>query len=106
MNEAVISQDRKDKDGNPAGGTSYCTGMDIHWQDGPLGRGADRKEPNGAFVEDVLIAAVHRLEFYQESKFASKENASAIAYIKDALRVLNDRTKDREARLVEGTHTV
>ncbi len=95
-----------DADGNPAGGVSTGAGIKINWQDGPLGRGTERKEPNGAFVEGVLIAAKGRLEYYQGSKFASAFNATAIARIDDALAALRERTANREGRKVEGTHAV
>ena len=93
-----------DANGNPAGGCTQGTGFTISWQNGPLGRGADRKEPNGAFVESVIAAAAGRLEFYQSSKFECAENAAALDHLKAALKILNDRTADRERRAVEGTH--
>ena len=93
-----------DADGNPTGGCSTGTGFTISWQNGQLGRGADRKEPNGAFVEDVLDAVRDRIQFYQDSKFACDENAQALVHIGEALRILDERTKEREARAVEGTH--
>ena len=95
-----------DDNGNPAGGIVSGTGLSIEWQNGPLGRDADRKPPNGAFVETVIAAAKSRIEFYQEGKFACDDNAEAIVLLDKALEVLNRRTKDREARAVEGTHTV
>jgi len=91
----------------PAGGTVEGTGLSIQWQNGPLGTGDERKEPNGAFVETVIAAAKQRIEWYQEvngGKFACDENYFAINYLKLALRKLDDRTKEREARGVEGTH--
>ncbi len=93
-----------DDEGNPAGGTVRAKGLSIDWQDGPLGRGKDRKEPNGAFVETVLRACVQRLEWYQEGKFACPHNRAAIEKVYSALGYLKDRTARREARGVEGTH--
>ena len=93
-----------DKDNNPAGGCSFGNGFAISWQNGPLGRDAERKEPNGAFVEDVIKVATDRLEYYQNSKFNSTYNAEAINYLNLALKALNQRTIDREKRQVEGTH--
>lgn len=90
----------------PAGGYTTGTGIEIHWQSGPLGRGADRKEPNGAFVEGVIQAAVGRLRFYQSTPFNCRENAQAILKLEEALQWLCWRTADREARGVEGTHAV
>jgi hypothetical protein len=104
-----------DTNGNPAGGRSKGIGFDIEWQHGPLGRGDDRKDPNGAFVEGVLQAVIGRLQFYQNTrvadgatppyaKFACRENAIALTHLETALLWLEKRTADREARQVEGTH--
>jgi hypothetical protein len=91
---------------NPAGGTTEGVGILIEWQNGPLGRDAERKEPNGAFVEGVIQAALGRLEFYQTSKFKCRENALAITKLEEALHWCQARTAGREKREVEGTHEV
>ena len=104
MRIQVTANHFSDADGNPAGGTTFGQGFSIGWQNGPLGRGEDRKEPNGAFVEDVIAAAIDRLGFYQESKFACAANARAIEHLNLALAILQARTADRERRAVEGTH--
>jgi len=96
-----------DDQGNPTGGTVTGVGIGIAWQNGPLGRGTERKEPNGAFVEDVIDACAKRIRFYQETKggiFACRQNALALTKLEEALHWLDDRTKEREERLVEGTH--
>lgn len=96
-----------DEKGMPAGGTVEGNGILIRWQEGPLGRGEDRIEPNGAFVEDVLEAARQRIAYYQNvggRQFSCRENALAITKIEEALLWLDKRTRDREARQVEGTH--
>ncbi len=80
--------------------------MLIKWQNGPLGRGNDRKEPNGVSVEDVIRAALDRLRYYQQNKFGCELNGYAIDHLESALRHLNKRTTEREERGVEGTHTV
>jgi hypothetical protein len=67
-------------------------------------QGCTRREPNGAFVEDVIEAAADRIRYYQASRFASGYNADALSYLEAALAALNRRTSDREARDVEGTH--
>ena len=95
---------KTDADGNPAGGTTTGTGIEIRWQDGPLGRGTDRKEPNGAFVEDVIEAAIGRLRFYQQSRFRCRENDAALRSLEAAKYQLEARTRRREEREVEGTH--
>ncbi len=100
-------ENRNDPDGNPTGGSVKGVGLDINWQDGPLGRGNERIEPNGAFVETVISAALQRIEYYQEAndgKFNCDTNANAISHLQNALSHLEARTKDREEREVEGTH--
>lgn len=92
--------------GKPEGGFVKGVGLDIFWQKGPLGRGPDRLPPNGAFVETVIAAAKQRIEYYQQSDFACRENALAITKLDEALHWLNARTQAREAREVEGTHEV
>lgn len=104
MSKRITADHFNDKDGNPAGGTTLGVGIEINWQNGPLGRGRKRKEPNGAFVEDVIGAAVDRLEYYQASAFSCKENALAIQHLNYALEALERRTKRREDAGVEGTH--
>lgn len=93
-----------DFEGRPAGGSVSGVGLQITWQNGPLGSGEDRKDPNGCFVETVLAVAVERLEFYQDSPFRCRENALAITKIEEALHWLNSRTARRVAAGVEGTH--
>lgn len=100
------SEHFNDTNGAPAGGTTYGRGFAIGWQNGPLGRGDDRKEPNGAFVEDIIGAAIDRLNYYQQSRFASDYNAAALEHLHKALASLNARTADREKRDVEGTHSL
>lgn len=96
----------KDINGNPTGGDVHGTGLRIDWQNGPLGRDGKRVQPNGAFVETVIAAAKQRLAFYQDSKYKCTENELAIGYLDQALKVLDTRTKAREAQKVEGLHEV
>ena len=90
----------------PAGGSVHGTGFDIEWQNGPLGRrvGTQRKAPNGAFVEDVIAAALQRIEHYQDSPFRCRENAIAITKLEEALMWLDARTQRRTVAGIEGTH--
>lgn len=106
MKNGHHASNRSDADGNPTGGCVGGQGFGICWQDGPLGRDGDRVKPNGAFVEDVLEACKQRLDYFQGSKFACFENSLAIHHIELALGALDDRTRDREERKVEGTHEV
>lgn len=106
MKQGIKSEHWSDQDGNPAGGCTYGVGFSISWQNGPLGRGEERKEPNGAFVGDVLDAVRNRLEFYQSGKFNCEQNRLVLSHINQAMVTLQHRTIDRESRQVEGTHQV
>lgn len=104
MKQGHYNENWSDADGNPAGGVNTGRGFTISWQNGPLGRGAEREEPNGAFVEDIIDAVIRRINFYQCSQFACDENAKALDHLCSALAVLMDKTADREARGVEGEY--
>ena len=104
MKQGHFAEHWSDTEKRPAGGVSSGRGFTISWQNGPLGRGNERKEPNGAFVEDVLQAVIERIEFYQDSEFACVENGDALDNLRSAAQRLDDRTKNREKRAVEGTH--
>lgn len=54
-------------------------------------------------VEAVLVAAADRLQFYQMLKFKCPHTRRALLKLHEALDALAERTKDREARGVEGT---
>ena len=73
----------------PAGGVSTGRGFTISWQNGPLGRGNTRQEPNGAFVEDVIQAVIERIEFYQHH-FPCQENEDALLGLYQAAQRLDD----------------
>lgn len=106
MRSAILEDHRTDDEGRPAGGTTTGGGIHVEWQNGPLvdPETGDRRDPNGAFVEDVIAAAVGRLEFYNASQFRCRENSLAITHLQEALHWLQHRTEDRERRGVEGTH--
>lgn len=71
----------------------------ITWQYGTI----PESGINGCQVEDALAVCLDRLEVLN-SDFSCVENEVAIAKIKEAIMSLNERTRDREARGVEGTH--
>lgn len=101
----IEAENSVDQDGNPTGGYVKGIGLEVHWQDGPLGR--PPKAPNGAFVEDLIAATIQRLEFYQkasEGKFACRENALAITKLEEAAMWLQSRRVSREKRGVQGLH--
>lgn len=74
----------------------------LHFQEGPV------KEVglNGFGDADLLLMVKTRLEAFQETEFACKENAEALANIQEALMWMGARTKNREQRGVEGTSQV
>ena len=106
MDQEIQERHETDEQGRPAGGVTSGEGILIRWQNGPLGRGDDRKKPNGAFVEGVIAAAIGRLAFYETTEFRCPENASALSCLVEASSWLQRRRRDREARGIEGTHTV
>ena len=104
MRTGFNAKNTLDEKGNPTGGHVIGLGIYIYWQNGPLGRGDDRKLPNGAFIEDVIAACVDRLRFYETTRFACANNVDAIFHLESALEALAFRTKEREDRFVEGLH--
>ena len=72
----------------------------VVFQEGPI------KEVgvNGVTNEDLLAMVAARLEAFQQSPFASDDNATALDHVYAALDALNIRTKKRMARGVEGTN--
>lgn len=71
----------------------------IHFQEGPI------KEVgiNGVCNEDLIAMVICRLEHFQKSEYACRENALAITKLEEALLWLRKRTMGRENRGVEGT---
>ncbi len=61
---------------------------------------------NGVTHEALLAIIADRLRGFQSSPFSCRENALALTKIEEALMWLHKRTRDREARGVEGTLVV
>lgn len=106
MRTPIYERHERDAHDNPAGGVTVGRGFTIAWQHGPLAVDGVRREPNGAFVEDVIAAAIGRLREYQATRFNCHWNAMALASLEGALGYLDARTQDRTERGVEGTHAV
>jgi len=123
INPALEATNQLDANGNPTGGAvmlqvkrgnqEQLPVLIVNWQDGPRGTGETNADgspkladPNGAFVEDVLWAALQRLEFFNESKYRDRANSLAITHIEQALQALKDRQLERSFRNVEGKHEV
>jgi hypothetical protein len=95
-----------DEHGNPSGGYAHGPGLCVEFQDGPRGKdaGGNLAPANGAFVEDLLVAARQRLAFFQRSRFAHNANANAMMHIEHALRALEERANERSGRGVLGSN--
>ena len=74
----------------------------VDFQEGPV----KETDINGVFMPDLIGMIICRLEHFQRSEYACRENALAITKLEESLMWLRKRTNDREARGVEGTHTV
>lgn len=103
-NQHIDCTNRLDENGKPAGGQVSGVGLMISWQNGPLGRGEDRLEPNGTFVETVIRAAKQRIDWYNDNGYGCDENFAAVVHLAAALAALGARTARREAAGTEGTH--
>jgi len=97
----IIQDHHFDEDSRPAGGYARGVGINIQWQNGPVVHHGHRHAPNGAFVEDVIRAAVGRIEFYQRSRNHCIENAIALSHLRSAIEVLEERMRARADRGVE-----
>lgn len=108
MERQRISQEHfSDQIGNPIGGKTTGVGINIRWQNGPMrGPSGLPLGQNGAFVEDVIRAALGRLEYFQGGKYQCEENRRAIFMLEEALHWLELRQQDRQARGVDGQHKV
>lgn len=72
----------------------------INFQEGPI------KEAgvNGVMNEDLIAMVITRLEHFQKTGFACRENQMAITKLEEALLWLRKRTMGQEAEGKEGTH--
>ena len=59
---------------------------------------------NGVTIEALLAICADRLRGFQLGKFSCRENACALTKIDEALMWLHKRTRERDARGVEGTY--
>lgn len=89
---------------NVEGGTQ--TLQFIRKERGPAGAEADTLKTviNGVTTEEVITVLIDRLEFLH-SRLPDDQTQAAITSLKAALDLLEARTKDRQARNVEGTDT-
>lgn len=102
MESNIYSQHFDDENGNPAGGITYGHGFTIAWQNGPLLEAKGGR--NGAFVEDIILAAIDRFEYYQSGRFSCEENEEALMHLSLALNAMRKRLARRNKAGIEGTH--
>lgn len=74
----------------------------ILFQDGPIAEAG----VNGVTHEVLLAILIDRLEGFQAGPYACDANSMALEHIKYAQQHLLERTRERMARGVEGTHKV
>lgn len=72
--------------------------INIKFQDGPIVENGI----NGCQIEDVIDLVVERLAEFQNTGFECRENALAITKLEEARLWLNERTRKRIFRGVEG----
>lgn len=100
----ITNYNRRDENGNPAGGQSYGIGFTIAWQDEDPDS-PDGQCQNGAILIEVLEACYERLQHYQCSNFARSANVDAINKLWDSLMVLKKaRLNQRKEAGTLGTH--
>lgn len=63
----------------------------------------DGSSEHGTTLEEMLRVCIERLQELN-GRFSSRENALAITKLQEALMWLNERTRERKARGVEGKH--
>lgn len=74
--------------------------MTLEFQNGPIGEAG----VNGITHEVLLAILIDRMEAFQSGPFANDYNAAALDHLCSAKGCLLDRTRERMARGVEGTH--
>lgn len=74
----------------------------LPFQNGPLGK--DGENINGISIEALIAVCIDRMRGFQTGDFACRTNAIALTKLEESLMWLQNRTRDRVARGVEGTH--
>ena len=76
--------------------------VEVTFQDGPI----KESGVNGIMDENLIAIVIDRLRGFQTGPFKCRENAIALTKLEESLMWLKERTRGREVRGVEGTHTV
>lgn len=74
--------------------------VELNFQNGPIAEVG----VNGITNEALLAIVIDRMEGFQRGPYASKKNADALGHLCIARDLLHERTRERMARGVEGTH--
>lgn len=74
----------------------------LHFQEGPIGEVG----VNGITNEALIAIHMDRLEGFQSGPFRCYENQDALQSLRRVLDALQDRTRSRQRRGVEGTHEI
>lgn len=100
-----VASNFNDEEGNHFGGCSYGPGFVISWQRGPvINHGKGDSGQNGAFLQTVLDAVIHQLEYVNKGKFQCPENEEALKHLNLAAEAMQARRLKRLNRGVSGTH--
>lgn len=83
-------------------GTDDKTSITIRFQNGPIAEFGT----NGVTHEALIAIIIDRLQMFQKSPFACRENALALTKLEEAMHWLKHRTEERLRRGVEGTHQI
>lgn len=93
----AIESSQKQPDNTPIARLGF-----IEFQNGPI----QEAGINGVQNEDLLAIVIDRLQGFQSGKFACRDNAIALTKCEEALLWLQKRTRERQARGVEGKSVV
>lgn len=81
--------------------SGYSFEQIINFQNGAR---KEKMSMDGVLDTDLLEIVRHRLQCFQQGKFATRENACALTHIEEALMWMNKRVEDRIERGVLGTN--
>lgn len=84
----------------PDGYKSSFARLIVLFQNGPIAEAG----VNGITHEALLAILIDRLEGFQRGAYANEYNATALDFLRGAQHSLQERTRERVARGVEGTH--
>ena len=92
-----------DATGNASAGGEYMPNrLVVIFQNGPIGENGNGV--NGITHEVLLAIVADRLRSFQAGPYSCKANACALTHIEEAQHWLQQRTRERMRRGVEGTH--